>query len=74
MFKPYNVGKLRDDWELNKRWQGIKRPYAAEDVVRLRGTVQIEHTLARMGAEIDVQGGVATVTGVPSLRGAPVMV
>ncbi|MFN2138432.1 MAG: isocitrate lyase [Candidatus Promineifilaceae bacterium] len=51
MFKPYNVGKLRDDWELNKRWQGIKRPYSAEDVVRLRGTVQIEHTLARMGAE-----------------------
>jgi isocitrate lyase len=51
MFKPYNVGKLRDDWELNKRWQGIKRPYAAEDVVRLRGTVQIEHTLARMGAD-----------------------
>jgi isocitrate lyase len=36
---------------LNKRWQGIKRPYAAEDVVRLRGTVQIEHTLARMGAD-----------------------
>jgi len=51
MFKPYNVGKLRDDWELNKRWQGIKRPYAAEDVVRLRGTVQIEQTLARIGAE-----------------------
>ena len=51
MFKPYNVGKLRDDWELNKRWQGIKRPYTAQDVVRLRGTVQIEHTLARMGAE-----------------------
>ena len=51
MFKPYNVGKLRDDWELNKRWQGIKRPYAAEDVVRLRGTVQIEHTLARIGAD-----------------------
>ena len=51
MFKPYNVGKLRDDWELNKRWQGITRPYSAEDVVRLRGTVQIEYTLARMGAE-----------------------
>ncbi len=51
MFKPYNVGKLRDEWELNERWQGITRPYAAEDVVRLRGTVQIEHTLARMGAE-----------------------
>ena len=51
MFKPYNVAKLKDDWELNKRWQGIKRPYSAEDVVRLRGTVQVEHTLARMGAE-----------------------
>ena len=51
MFKPYNVGKLRDDWEFNKRWQGIKRPYTAQDVVRLRGTIQIEHTLARMGAE-----------------------
>ena len=51
MFKPYNVGKLKDDWELNKRWQGIIRPYSAADVVRLRGSVQIEHTLARMGAE-----------------------
>jgi isocitrate lyase len=51
MFKPYNVGKLRDDWELNKRWWGITRPYTAQDVVRLRGSVQIEHTLARMGAD-----------------------
>ena len=51
MFKPYNVAKLKDDWELNKRWQGITRPYSAEDVVRLRGSVQIEYTLARMGAE-----------------------
>ena len=51
MFKPYNVGKLREDWELNKRWWGITRPYTAQDVVRLRGSVQIEHTLARMGAD-----------------------
>jgi isocitrate lyase len=51
MFKPYNVGKLRDDWELNKRWWGIKRPYTAQDVVRLRGTIQIEYTLAQMGAD-----------------------
>ena len=51
MFKPYNVAKLKDDWELNKPWQGIARPYSAEDVVRLRGSVQIEYTLARMGAE-----------------------
>jgi isocitrate lyase len=51
MFKPYNVAKLKDDWNLNKRWQGITRPYSPEDVVRLRGSVQIEYTLARMGAE-----------------------
>jgi isocitrate lyase len=36
---------------LNGRWAGIERPYAAEDVERLRGTVHVEHTLARLGAE-----------------------
>ncbi len=35
----------------DERWAGIVRPYAAEDVVRLRGSIRIEHTLARMGAE-----------------------
>ena len=35
----------------NGRWEGIERPYASEDVLRLRGTVQVEHTLARLGAE-----------------------
>jgi len=43
--------KLKQDWETNPRWKGIKRNYMAEDVVRLRGSVQIEHTLARRGAE-----------------------
>jgi isocitrate lyase len=38
-------------WETDPRWNGIVRPYTAEDVVRLRGTVRIEYTLARMGAE-----------------------
>ena len=42
---------LRKDWETNPRWKGIKRTYTAEDVVRLRGSVQIEQTLARLGAE-----------------------
>ena len=42
---------LRKDWPTNPRWKGITRPYTAEDVVRLRGTVHIEHTLARLGAE-----------------------
>ena len=45
------VQALKEDWEENPRWQGIKRGYAAEDVVRLRGSVQVEHTLARRGAE-----------------------
>ena len=39
------------DWSTNPRWKGIERPYTAEDVLRLRGSVHIEHTLARMGAE-----------------------
>jgi isocitrate lyase len=47
----YNVDALKNDWQFNKRWEGITRPYTAEDVVRLRGSIQIEHTLARMGAE-----------------------
>lgn len=51
MFKPYNTAKLRDEWELDKRWRGIRRPYTPEDVVRLRSTVQVEYTLARVGAE-----------------------
>jgi isocitrate lyase len=39
------------EWANNSRWKGIERPYAAEDVLRLRGSVHIEHTLARLGAE-----------------------
>src|SRR3984893_12147059 len=42
---------LHYDWANNGRWKGVERPYSAEDVLRLRGSVHIEHTLARMGAE-----------------------
>jgi len=45
------VAKLKKDWAENPRWKGIKRGYSAEDVVRLRGSFQIEQTLARRGAE-----------------------
>jgi len=38
-------------WETNPRWQGIKRPYSEKEVVRLRGSLQVEYTLARRGAE-----------------------
>jgi isocitrate/methylisocitrate lyase len=43
--------KIRQDWTENPRWKGVKRGYSAEDVYRLRGSVQIEYTLAKRGAE-----------------------
>ncbi|MCC9205925.1 isocitrate lyase [Arthrobacter sp. zg-Y769] len=43
--------QLTSDWETNPRWDGIERDYTADDVVKLRGRVQEEHTLARRGAE-----------------------
>src|SRR5579864_7226340 len=42
---------MTQDWSSNPRWKGVQRPYTAEDVLRLRGSIHIEHTLARMGAE-----------------------
>ena len=45
------AARLKKDWAENPRWKGIKRGFSAEDVVRLRGSVHIEHTLARRGAE-----------------------
>ncbi len=43
--------QLEDQWSGDSRWSGIERTYTAEDVVRLRGTVSEEHTLAKLGAE-----------------------
>jgi len=43
--------QIQCSWASDPRWQGIHRSYAAGDVVRLRGTVHIEHSLARLGAE-----------------------
>lgn len=43
--------QLQESWELDNRWKGIQRPYTAEDVIRLRGSIDIEHTLARKGSE-----------------------
>ncbi|HEX6818396.1 MAG TPA: isocitrate lyase [Ktedonobacterales bacterium] len=45
------AAQLAASWKNDPRWQGIERPYTAEDVLRLRGSIAIEHTLARMGAE-----------------------
>jgi isocitrate lyase len=46
--KPHN---LQEEWTNSPRWAGVKRPYSQADVERLRGSVHIEHTLARLGSE-----------------------
>ncbi len=43
--------QLRHEWSNNPRWAGIRRDYSADDVVRLRGTVHVEHSIAKIGAE-----------------------
>lgn len=53
MHSPHNpiAQGLENQWRSNPRWEGILRPYRAADVERLCGSVQVEHTLARLGAE-----------------------
>ncbi|GCD78575.1 isocitrate lyase [Thermaurantimonas aggregans] len=65
------IEALKIDWATNKRWAGITRPYSAEDVINLRGSVKIEYTLARRGAErlwndlntLPVVSGLGALTG-----------
>ena len=45
------IQQLRESWNNDSRWKGIKRPYTAEEVIKLRGSIDIEHTLAKKGAE-----------------------
>ena len=45
------IAALEKDWAENPRWKNVTRTYSAADVVRLRGSVQPEHTFARNGAE-----------------------
>lgn len=51
MGKDLSIDEMSLNWTSNSRWKYIERPYSAEDVARLRGSIQIEHTLARMGVE-----------------------
>ncbi|MFW5816851.1 MAG: isocitrate lyase, partial [Wenzhouxiangella sp.] len=46
-----NIIAMEKEWLENPRWKGVERPYDAAEVMRLRGSVTIEYTLARMGAE-----------------------
>lgn len=43
--------QLQESWEMDARWKGIERPYSPEEVIKLRGSIDIEYTLARRGAE-----------------------
>lgn len=40
------IARLKKDWAENPRWKGVTRPYSAEDVVRLRGSIKVENTIA----------------------------
>lgn len=51
MTKQERLNALINDWNNNPRWEGVERPYTAEEVVNLSGSVKIEYTLARLGAE-----------------------
>ncbi len=59
MSKPMTAAEMKQAWANDARWQGVTRRYTPEDVLRVRGTVHVEHSLARMGAErlwADLQG------------------
>jgi isocitrate lyase len=48
---PLSAAEMNKQWHSNTRWTGTKRPYTSQQVIRLRGSIHIEHTLARLGAE-----------------------
>lgn len=51
MTAPPTTTEMQQRWELDPRWEGIRRDYTPQDVERLRGSLHVEHTLARRGAE-----------------------
>jgi isocitrate lyase len=51
MKKEEQIKEIEKDWAENPRWEGVKRNYTAEDVLKLRGSVKIEYTIAKLGAE-----------------------
>ncbi|MEC7264426.1 MAG: isocitrate lyase [Bacteroidota bacterium] len=51
MEKKEKIQALVTDWTVNPRWKGVERPYTAEEVIKLRGSYEIDHSIARMGAE-----------------------
>ena len=51
MSKPRSAAEIEQSWKSDARWKGVTRAFGGEDVARLAGTLRIEHTLARRGAE-----------------------
>lgn len=51
MYTQEDIVKLEKEWKTQPRWRGIKRLYAAKDVIRLQGSLKIDYPLARMGSE-----------------------
>lgn len=51
MYTHKDIEVLDQEWKSNSRWQGVERSYSAEDVIKLRGSIQLDHTLARIGSE-----------------------
>ncbi len=51
MTRQERIQKLEQEWKNEERWQGITRPYTAEEVIRLRGSLDIDYTIARKGSE-----------------------
>ena len=51
MSKPRTATEIKQGWDEDARWQGITRRYTVQDVMRVRGTVHVEHSLARLGAD-----------------------
>ncbi len=71
MSKPRSIDETQKSWASDPRWQGITRRYTAADVAKLRGSVHVEHSIARMGAErlwADLQGN-APVRALGALTG-----
>ena len=51
MNRDLEIAEIEKDWAQNPRWKNVTRPYTADDVIRLRVSLAVEHTLARHGAE-----------------------
>ena len=51
MYNKNDIDQLEQEWKSNPRWKGVERPYSAESVIRLRGTLNIDYPLARIGAD-----------------------